>query len=138
MKTTTVKNVKFIDLPRRDDPRGSLCFAEEGTHVPFHSKRFFYIFGVPENMARGGHAHKRNEQMHICVNGSLTVTLDDGTTKEEITLSDPGQAMYVGPLVWHTMKNFSPETVLLVLNSEMYSEEEYLRSYEDFLAEIKK
>ncbi|MBA3733318.1 WxcM-like domain-containing protein [Patescibacteria group bacterium] len=132
-----IKNSRLITLPSKADPRGKLGFAEEKSHVPFPIRRVFWVTNVPLESIRGGHAHKKNQQLHICISGSVTFSLDDGRHQEEVVLTSESQALYTGPMLWHWLKDFTPNTVLLVLNSIKYKEEEYIREYVEFLKLVK-
>ena len=128
-----IKNTRLIIVPEIVDPRGNLCFVEEGRGLPFAVRRTFWTYNVPTTAIRAGHAHRRNEQLHVCVSGSVTFQLDDGKNREEIVLDHPSKVLYTGPMVWHWLKNWKEGTALLVLNSIKYEEEEYVRSYQEFL-----
>ena len=109
------KNVRLIKLPTVTDNRGSLSIAEGGKTIPFKIERTFHTYQVPQGTVRGGHAHKKNEQVYACLSGSLIVTLDDGVGKDKVILKDPGEGLYVGPLVWHNIEDFSLGTVFFVI-----------------------
>ena len=128
-----LKNIRQIDLQTITDSRGSVSVLESGKNTPFEVKRTFHIYNVEENAERGSHAHKKNEQVYACLNGSVTITFDDGINKEDFVLSDPSKGLYVGPMMWHTLKNFSPGTVLFVWNSMGYDEDDYIKDYDEFL-----
>lgn len=115
---------------------GVLCVAESQTQsVPFEIKRVYYTCGVKAGVTRGHHAHKELEQLLICPHGEISVQMDDGKGGiETVILNDPSQGLYVGPLMWHTMKWNKSDSVLLVLASDHYREDDYIRSYEDFLS----
>ncbi len=128
-----VKNASLIDVPNITDPRGELGFVEGRTNrFPFDIQRVFWVRKVPPKAIRGGHAHKMNQQMHICLAGSVTFVLDDGTHQEEVVLTSDSKALYTGPLVWHHLKDWKHDTILLVLNSIRFQEEEYIRDYSEF------
>jgi len=129
-----IKNTEIVTIKIMRDPRGSLGAVQSMKDIPFEINRIFYIFDVPEQSVRGGHAHKQNRQLHICLRGSVTYVLDDGQTKEECVLDNPEFGLYMGPMVWHSLKNFSPQAVILVLNSEPYDENEYCRNHADFIS----
>jgi len=120
------------------DSRGFLIALESGRDIPFEIKRVYYIFDTKEGVVRGKHAHKTLQQVLICVSGSCTIVLDDGKEQSEVLLNKPIIGLYVGPNIWHEMKNFSPDAVLLVLASDWYSEKDYLRNYSEFLAYLEK
>src|SRR3989344_5921107 len=126
----TLKNVQLIKFQTVTDHRGSISIAESVKNIPFKIERTFHTYRVPEGANRGEHAHRQNEQVYACLNGKVTVTLDDGTDKDEVTLSNPGEGLYVGPLVWHSLKNFDHDTVFFVWNSRGYEEEDYIKNYD--------
>lgn len=124
---------RIIALPRFEDPRGNLSFVEGERHVPFAIRRIYYIYEVPAGFGRGAHAHKQLEQLFIAMAGSFDVVLDDGTQRVRHTLSRPDQGLYVAPMMWRELENFSPGAVCAVLASAPYDEADYIRDYGDFL-----
>ena len=115
------------------DPRGTLAAVEQGTHIPFTPKRFYFIRDVPPGIERGWHAHKQLHQFMFALTGSVELGLDDGREATEIKLSDDYTGFYMCPMIWRVMRNFSPGAVVGVLASEAYDESDYIRSYEAFL-----
>ena len=128
---------KIIDLPKIIDPRGNLTVAEQLKNVPFEIKRVYWVYDVPGGECRGGHSHKECNEFIIAVSGSFTVTLDDGKNKHTYLLNHPYQGLFVDTDTWRTLDDFSSGAVCLVLASELYEEEDYIREYEDFLEYIK-
>jgi hypothetical protein len=128
-----INNCKIIDLPKITDPRGNLTFVEEKKHVPFDIKRVYYLYDVPGGAERGGHAHKELHQLIIAMSGSFDVLLDDGHKKVRHHLNRSYYGLYVCPMVWRELDNFSSGSVCLVLASERYDEADYYRDYNDFL-----
>ena len=128
-KTTTF-NIK-------GDSRGSLIALESNKDIPFEIKRVYYIFDTEEGVVRGHHAHKNLQQFLICVSGSCTIVLDNGKERSEVLLDKPDMGLYVGPDMWHEMKDFSTDAVLFVLASDWYDERDYIRNYAEFLAYFK-
>lgn len=124
--------VKILDLPIRGDDRGSLIAIEQSQTIPFDIKRVYYIFGTQQNVARGFHAHKALSQLLVCVSGSCDVILDDGVKRESATLDRPDKGLLVESLIWREMHRFSDDCVLLVLASNHYSENDYIRDYAEF------
>ena len=125
--------VKYVFQPHGDE-RGQLVALEELKDIPFKIKRVYYMYDTTERISRGHHAHKITEQVLICVHGSCKILLDDGQQKEEVVLDNPSHGLYVGPKMWHSMYDFSEGTVLLVVASGFYDENDYLRDYNEFLA----
>jgi dTDP-4-dehydrorhamnose 3,5-epimerase-like enzyme len=132
-----VDECSFVKLPVVEDRQGNLAFAETERHVPFPIGRVFYVYGVPEDARRGGHAHKALEQAVFCLSGRLTAEVDDGSRRRSITLDDPLTGLYLAPMVWHDLTRFEAGTVYLVLASDSYDESDYIRDYEDYLAAIR-
>ena len=128
---------KFVNFETLGDDRGSLIALEENYNTPFAIKRVYYIFDTKEGVQRGFHAHIDLKQIAICVKGSCTFVLDDGNNKEEIRLDSPNKGLLIEGLIWREMYNFSPDCVLLVLASEHYDEDDYIRDYDEFLKEVK-
>jgi len=127
-----LKKCKIIDLPKVQDRRGNLTFIEENRHVPFEIKRVYYLYDVPGGESRGGHAHKRLQQFIIAASGSFDVILDDGFERKRFHLNRSYYGLYVPPMIWRELDNFSSGSVCLVLASEYYDEEDYIRDYEIF------
>ena len=121
-----------INFPSLGDSRGSLVALEAKKTIPFEIKRVYYIFDTCVDVVRGFHAHRSLQQVAVCVTGKCRIVLDDGTEREEIWLDTPTKGLLIGDLVWREIHDFSPGCVLLVLASEHYNEDDYLRTYEDF------
>jgi dTDP-4-dehydrorhamnose 3,5-epimerase-like enzyme len=134
LEETTLKIVRWriVNFPKIADARGNLSFIEENSHVPFDIKRVYYLYDVPSGATRGGHAHKKMEQVIIALSGSFDVTLDDGYHRETFFLNRPHYGLYIPPSVWREMKNFSSNSIALVLASTLYDEKDYIRDYETF------
>ena len=123
----------IVQLPQVTDPRGNLTFVESSRHVPFEIARVFYIYDVPGGAERGGHAHKEQHQFIIAMSGSFDVTLDDGSSKTRFQLNRSNYGLYICPMIWSELCNFSSGSVCMVLTSDYYSEIDYYRNYDDFL-----
>ena len=123
---------KIIELPRVNDPRGNLTFIEGGRHVSFEIRRVYYLYDVPGGATRAGHGHRRLEQVIIAMSGSFDVTLDDGREGRRFHLNRSYYGLYVAPLMWREIDNFSSGSVCMVLASDYYDEADYFRRYEDF------
>ena len=135
MKDTTVYDCSVIELNRHhSDRQGNLTVVENGSTVPFDVKRVYYIYDVPGGANRGGHAHKEQYRLIVAVSGSFSVTLDDGEVRRTFLLNRPYQGLLVTPRIWNTLDDFSSGAVCMVLASDIYDEEEYVRDYNDFLA----
>lgn len=131
---SSIPGVQFVHLPVIPDMRGSLSFAEYGQYLPFVPKRFFLVFDVPSQEIRGEHAHKQLDQFLVCVKGSCTVLVDDGNCREEYILNSPGAALHIPPMVWGVQYKYSPDAVLMVLASDIYNANDYIRDYDEFLS----
>ncbi len=129
---------KILNLPKISDPRGNLSFVEGSMHIPFDIKRVYYLYDVPGGETRGGHAHKELQQLIIAISGSFDVVLDDGREKKTITLNRSYQGLYLPKMIWRDLVNFSSGSVCVVLASEYYTEDDYYRNYDEFLAAVKK
>ena len=125
--------VREIELPRIHDPRGDLTFIEGGEHVPFQIARVYYLYNVPVDSERGGHAHKELQQILFALSGSFRVTVDDGTTRQEFWLRDPRKGLLISRMIWREMDAFSQGAVCMVLASHRYDEGDYIREYSSFL-----
>lgn len=124
---------RIIELPKIHEPRGNLSFVESNNHIPFGIERVYYVYDVPGGSDRGGHAHKGLHQLIIAMSGSFDITLDDGKDKKKFHLARSYYGLYVCPMIWREMDNFSSGSVLMVLASNKYSEDDYYRNYEDFM-----
>lgn len=127
----------IIDLPKIVDPRGNLTVAEGVKDVPFEVKRVYWTYDVPSGESRGGHAHRCCEEFIVAVSGSFDVTLDDGRERRTFHLNHPYQGLYVGTGIWRTLDDFSSGAVCLVLASEGFEEEDYIREYDDYTEYLK-
>ena len=130
---TRVRGVVFHYLPLIEDLRGNLAVGEAQRHVPFEIRRFFVVFGVEDQKIRGEHAHRTLHQFLICVHGSCHFVADDGENREEYVLDRPNLGLYVPPMIWGVQYKYSPDGVLLVLASDYYNPEDYIRDYSEFL-----
>jgi dTDP-4-dehydrorhamnose 3,5-epimerase-like enzyme len=124
---------RLINLPKIMDPRGTLSVIEGNHHLPFEIKRVFYLYDVPTGQARGAHAHKELYQFLVCLSGSFDVSMDDGNHTQLVHLNRPWTGLLVPPKVWASEINFDPGTVCLVIASELYDENDYIRDYHEFL-----
>lgn len=124
---------KLMDLPKISDPRGNLTFIEGEHHVPFAIQRVYYLYDVPGGAERGGHAHKELCQLIVAMSGSFDVVLNDGSESRRVHLNRSYTGLYVCPMIWRELDNFSSGSVCMVLASNRYDERDYFRSYEEYL-----
>ena len=124
---------QMVELPKIHDPRGNLTFIESNEQIPFEIQRVYYLYDVPGGSERGGHAHKELHQLIIAMSGSFDVVLDDGTSKKRVHLNRSYNGLYVCPMIWRELDNFSSGAVCMVLASNKYSETDYYRDYPQFL-----
>jgi dTDP-4-dehydrorhamnose 3,5-epimerase-like enzyme len=129
----SVYNCNVIELPKIHNRAGNITPVSSCIEIPFDIKRVYYLYDVPGGETRGGHAHKQLQQLIVAASGSFDVVLDDGVIKKTVTLNRPNYGLYVPPGIWRDLNNFSSGAVLLVLASEKYTEEDYIREYESFL-----
>jgi len=130
---STVNDVKIIELPKFLDARGNLSFAEQNNHIPFEIKRTYWIYDVPGGEARGGHAFKWNQEFIVALSGAFDVVVDDGENKKTFTLNRSYYGLYVPAGLWREINNFSTNSLALEFGSEHYSEEDYIREYDEYL-----
>lgn len=128
-----LEDCKLIELPKIQDHRGNLTFLEGGRHVPFDIKRVYYLYDVPGGAARAAHGHKALHQLMIAMSGSFDVTLDDGREKKVFHLNRSYNGLYIPPMMWRDLDNFSSGAVCMVLASEFYDENDYYRDYHEFM-----
>ena len=132
-----INNCRIIDLPKISDYRGSLSFVESNNHIPFDINRVYYLYDVPGGEERGGHAHKELHQLIVAISGSFEVTLNDGKDTVTYLLNRSNKGLYICPLIWRELKNFTSGSVCLVLASDFYTEDDYFRDYNIF-SDLKK
>jgi len=133
-----VKDAQLIEFPEVVDLRGKLTFAEDPGLLPFAPKRFFLVYEVPGKDVRGEHAHRELHQFLICVQGSCAVVVDDGENRCEVTLDRPTLGLHVPPMIWATQYKFTADAVLLVLASDVYKADDYIRNYDEYLKLVSK
>lgn len=131
-------NYKLLNFKIFGDIKGSLVPIEPGHNLPFEIKRVYYIFNTKEGVERGFHAHLSLKQVVIPVKGSCNFVLDDGMKKTDIKLDKPNKGLFIEGMIWREMKNFSPDCVLMVLASERYNIDDYIKDYEQFLKTVRK
>jgi glyoxylate utilization-related uncharacterized protein len=131
-----LKDCRIIELPKIEDPRGNLTFVEGDRHIPFGIQRVYYLYDVPGGSERGSHAHRGLQQFIIAMSGSFDVVLDDGTASQRFHLNRSYYGLYVPPMMWRTLDNFSSGSVCMVLASARYTEADYIRDHAQFLHEV--
>lgn len=132
-----LSDCKIIQLPKIEDARGNLSFIEGGQHIPFDIKRVYYLYDVPGGSDRGSHAHKNLHQFIVAMSGSFDVVLDDGRDKKRFHLNRSYYGLYVCPMMWRYLDNFSSGAVCMVLASSHYNEADYIRDYDEFVIAVK-
>jgi UDP-2-acetamido-3-amino-2,3-dideoxy-glucuronate N-acetyltransferase len=137
VRATSVKGVTVHSFKSVVDMRGKLSAGEFGREIPFEAKRCFLVYEVPSLEVRGEHAHRECKQFLIAVKGSVHVVVDDGLNREELTLDAPDRGIYIPPMVWGTQYKYSPDAVLMVLASEFYAADDYIRDFDEFLSAVR-
>lgn len=133
----SLSDSRFIDFPVIADPRGNLTFIEGTRTIPFEIKRVYYLYDVPGGAHRGGHGHRALHQVLIAMSGSFDIVLDDGHRQRRVHLNRSYYGLYIPPMTWREMDNFSSGSVCMVLASEYYDESDYFRDYEEFKAAVR-
>jgi dTDP-4-dehydrorhamnose 3,5-epimerase-like enzyme len=129
----SIKDCYIIKLPKIEDKRGNISFFENEKHIPFKIKRSYWIYDVPGGAKRGGHAYKELQEFVIAISGSFDIHLDDVNEKKIVTLNRSYYGLYIPNNIWRSLENFSTNAVCLVVASEHYSENDYIRGYKEFL-----
>ncbi len=132
---TDLDQCQIMDLPKVTSYQGSLTAVNNSLEIPFNIRRVYYLYDVPGGETRGGHAHHEIHQLIVCVSGSYDVLLDDGKRRRTLKLNRAHQGLYVPPMIWRELVNFSTGAICLVLASENYSEDEYIRDFSEFVQE---
>ena len=133
-----VSSVRLLEFPKISDIRGNLTYAEFPGLLPFEAQRFFMVYGVPNKEVRGEHAHKKLREVLICTRGNCSIVVDDGTNRREIILNRPTLGLYIPPMTWLIQYKFSSDAILLVLASDVYKADDYIRDYDEYLDLISK
>lgn len=126
-------DAKLLNLPKVEDPRGNLSIIEEEKNIPFKIERTYWIYDVPGGQIRGGHAFKEQQEFIVALSGSFDVVVDDGKQKKTFSLNRSYYGLYVPAGLWRQMENFSTNSLAIVLSSTIFSEDDYIREYDDFL-----
>lgn len=129
---STLQNCKILSIPKIEDPRGNLSVIENNV-IPFEIKRVYYLYDVPSGAERGGHSHKEQKEFLVALSGSFDVILNDGNQQKTVTLNKPFEGLLITNGIWRELKNFSSGAVCLVIASDVFSEEDYIREFEEFL-----
>lgn len=129
----SIHNCKIIELPKISNAQGNLTFIEGDNHIPFDIQRVYYLYDVPGGATRGGHAHKDLHQLIVAMSGSFDILIDDGTEKQRFHLNRSYQGLYICPMIWRELDNFSSGSVCMVLASNRYDEDDYHRDYQTYL-----
>lgn len=130
---TTVSDCYFVDLSTVVRPEGDLTIVEEGKDIAFKIKRAYYLYNVPYKATRGSHGHKELKQFMVAISGSFDVILDDGLNKRTVILDDPTEGLFIPNGIWGSLCNFSTNAICIVFASHLYSEDDYIRDYNNFL-----
>ena len=125
-------NIQIISIPKIEERRGNLSVIENDT-IPFDIKRVYYLYDVPTGSERGGHAHKHLQQFLVALSGSFDVILNDGKEEQIVTLNEPFEGLLINSGIWRELQNFSSGSICLVIASEVYIEEDYIRDFEEFI-----
>jgi hypothetical protein len=129
----TIDACEIVNLPKHTRINGNLTVVENGVSIPFDVKRVYYLYDIPAGESRGGHAHRCLQQFIIAVSGSFDVVIDDGLQRRTVTLNRPFMGLHIRPGIWRELENFSSGAVCLVLASEHYDEDDYIRDYREFV-----
>ena len=129
---STIQNCKIVFIPKIVDPRGNLSVIENDV-IPFDIKRVYYLYDVPSGAERGGHSHKEQQEFLVALSGSFDVILNDGKVEKTVSLNKPFEGLLITNGIWRELKNFSSGAVCLVIASDVFLEEDYIREFEDFL-----
>jgi hypothetical protein len=136
MGNKKIDQCRIIDLGKISDPNGNLTFIEGNKQIPFNIKRVYYLYDVPGGSYRGAHAHKNLHQLIIAMSGSFDIEVDDGNNKKRFHLNRPYFGLYLPPMMWRFLDNFSSGAVCMVLASDIFDENDYIRDYSQFLSKI--
>jgi dTDP-4-dehydrorhamnose 3,5-epimerase-like enzyme len=133
-----IEDCTIVELPKINDPRGNLTFVESNRHIPFGIQRVYYLYDVPGGAERGGHAHKALHQLIVAMSGSFDIHLDDGYAKKTVHMNRSYCGLYVCPMIWREIDNFSSGAVCMVLASAYYDELDYYRDYGQFISDAQR
>ena len=133
MKKTSVYECSIVGLSRHHHEKGKITVVENSSTIPFEVRRTYYLYDIPGGESRGGHAHRKLQQLIVAASGSFSVTLNDGRVKRTFVMNRPYQGLLIVPGIWRTLEDFSSGSVCLVLASEKYEESDYIRDYEEFI-----
>ena len=136
MLTNTLEDCRLFSLRSFKDERGALSVVEEGLDLPFTPRRIFFLHDIQEGASRGGHAHRQSDEVVIALKGAVTVRLFDGRSEREYQLTDPSQGLYLPPMIWIDLYDFTKDSLVLALASHQFDESDYIRNRDAFLLEI--
>ncbi len=131
----SIHNCKIIDIPKLSSDKGALSFLESNNLIPFDIKRVYFTYDIPSGAERGGHAHKEQHEVIIAASGSFSIIIDDGKEKKTVFLNSPHKALHIVSGIWRELNDFSSGSVVLVMNSGLYDEADYIRNYNQFKVE---
>ena len=127
-----MSRISFLSFPKISDERGNLTYIQYFDHIPFEIKRVYWLYDVPSGQTRGGHAFKLQNEVVIALSGSFQVYLNDGTSEETYLLNRPNQGLYIPKMTWRQFRNFSTNTVVLIITSDLFNEEDYINDFSIF------
>ena len=130
---STIQNCKILAIPKIEDPRGNLSVIEHNV-IPFEIKRVYYLYDVPSGAERGGHSHREQQEFLVALSGSFDVILNDGKVEKTVTLNKPFEGLLIPNGIWRELKDFSSGAVCLVVASDVFDEDDYIRDFDEFLA----
>ena len=133
MKKTSVYECSIVELSRHHHEKGNITVVENSSTIPFEVRRTYYLYDIPGGESRGGHAHRKLQQLIVAASGSFSVTLNDGRVKRTFVMNRLYHGLLIVPGIWRTLEDFSSGSVCLVLASEKYEESDYIRDYEEFI-----
>ena len=133
-----IDDCRIIELPMIKNPKGNLTFIEARRQIPFDIRRVYYLYDIPGGEERGGHAHRALQQLIIAMSGSFDIRLDDGRAKKTVHMNRSYYGLYICPMIWREIDNFSSGAVCMALASEFYDEADYYRDYDQFIRDVRK
>jgi dTDP-4-dehydrorhamnose 3,5-epimerase-like enzyme len=129
---STIDDIKIINLPKIEDPRGNLSFIEEEKHIPFKIERTYWIYDVPGGQSHGGYAFKKQDEFVVALSGNFDIKVDDGKVQKTFSLNRSYYGLYLPSGIWRQFENFSTNSLAMILSSNFFSEDNYIRNYQEF------